>query len=302
MENGGNRRVLGLDPISAERRASLEARGIGYRVAGGIDELLASMRGDGCDLVLASGLEELDSIRRAMGPDDLLPVAIHSTDSEIRRRALEAGADAALSPETAREEWAAQIAALIRLGARGKALTESKRELERLSLTDDLTGLHNKRWLLSRLAEEISRADRYREGVALILLDLDHFKRINDAQGHLFGDEVLVAFAEILRQNFRTVDRIARYGGEEFAIILPETSLEGGRDAAERFRVAVEETSLMGMAITISAGVAAYVHAQNGSVQTLLGQADEALYLAKRSGRNRVIAAGAVPAPKAATS
>src|SRR5690606_37368489 len=136
------------------------------------------------------------------------------------------------------EEWLAQIGALLRLREKGKKLAESKRELERLSITDDLTGLHNKRWLLARLAEEMSRAERYRDGVALILMDLDHFKRINDARGHLFGDKVLVAFSELLHANFRTVDRIARYGGEEFAVILPETSLEGGKDAAERFRLA----------------------------------------------------------------
>lgn len=302
MTAGGKRWVLGFGPIPAERREGFRAHGAEYRRVATIDEILLAIEEGDCDLVLLQEVSHLPTIVQALDPEDLLPIVLESDDPFSRRRALEAGAIAAFSPRSEPEEWVAHVGALIRLRQKGRKLAESKRELERLSLTDDLTGLHNKRWLIARLAEEISRANRYRDGVALILIDLDHFKRINDAQGHLFGDEVLVAFADILRQNFRMVDRIARYGGEEFAIVLPETSLEGGRDAAERFRLAVEQARLIGMAITISAGVAAYVHAQNGSVQTLLGQADEALYLAKRSGRNRVIAAGAVPAPKAATS
>lgn len=301
MKTGGNRWVLGLEPIAAERHARLAASGVDYRLAGDVDELLVAIHEGACDLVIVQGLAVLPPILQAIAPDDLLPVAILADDPEVRRRALESGADAALSPAGQVEEWAAQIGALLRLRRRGQKLAASKRELERLSLTDDLTGLHNKRWLLSRLAEEISRAERYRDGVALVLIDFDHFKRINDAQGHLFGDEVLVAFSDLLRQNFRMVDRMARYGGEEFAIVLPETGLEGGRDAAERFRVAVEDTRLLGVAITISAGVAAYVHGGEESVQGLLHQADEALYLAKRSGRNRVVTASEVPAAKAAT-
>lgn len=291
METGGRFWILGQGPISEARRSRLETGSARYRVVPSVAALLDEIRADRCDLVLLDGLDALPAVRGAIVADDFLPVAVEAADHSIRVLALESGADAAIDPAMEAEEWVARIEAILRLRRRMRQLLESKRELEKLSITDDLTGLHNKRWLLARLAEELSRAERYEEGVALILMDMDHFKRINDARGHLFGDEVLVAFSELLRQSFRNVDRIARYGGEEFAVVLPETDLEGARDAAERFRLAVEANTFAGTALTISAGVAALEHAEAASVESLLRQADEALYLAKRGGRNRVVAA-----------
>lgn len=303
MGAGGSHRILVLGPGRAVENERLKSRGAEFWPMPDLAALLDALHAGEGDLVLLSDLDALAPVLGAVGLDNPIPVAVESEDGGLRRRALDAGAVAAFSPRLDPEEWSAQIGALLRLREKGLKLAESKRELERLSITDDLTGLHNKRWLLARLAEEISRAERYRDGVALILMDLDHFKRINDAQGHLFGDKVLVAFSELLLSSFRTVDRVARYGGEEFAVVLPETSLEGGLDAAERFRLAVEATPMVGMAITVSAGVTAYTHDDGeGEVQALLRQADEALYHAKRNGRNRVIATHLVSEAKAASS
>lgn len=301
MVAAGGHTILGLGVAPPEGIERLRARGVEYLRLPGREALLAAIRGGGADLVLVEELADLGPVLQAIQADEPLLVAIHSAEASVRRQGLDSGADAAISPLLDPEEWIAQVGALLRLREKGKRLAESKRELERLSVTDDLTGLHNKRWLLARLAEEISRVDRYRDGLALILLDLDHFKRINDARGHLFGDKVLMAFSDLLRSGFRNVDRVARYGGEEFAVILPETGLEGGRDAAERFRQQVEGTTLAGVALTVSAGVAAHSHGDEGDVQSLLRQADEALYLAKRSGRNRVIAVERLPPAKLAT-
>jgi len=291
MESGGTHWIVGTAPISEAKRSRLEARSIVYRQAPNLAALLDAIGSERCDLVLLDGLEGFDPVRAAIPADEFLPVAIEAADPSVRVRALEAGADAAFDAALDVGEWIARVEAILRVRRTMCQLLESKRELEKLSNTDDLTGLHNKRWLLARLSEEVRRAERYQLGVALILMDMDHFKRINDARGHLFGDQVLVAFSDVLRQSFRSVDRVARFGGEEFAVVLPETDLAGAVDAAERFRIKVESSTFAGMALTISAGVAALERPGEGSVETLLRQADEALYLAKRAGRNRVVAA-----------
>lgn len=298
MDSGGTHWVVGIQPICEAKRAGLGARSIVYRQAPNLAALLGEIGSERCDLVLLDGLEAFDPVRAAIPADDFLPVAIEAAEPSVRVRALEAGADAVLDSALDVGEWVAHVEAILRWRRRMRQLLESKRELEKLSNTDDLTGLHNKRWLLARLTEEVCRAKRYQLGVALILMDMDHFKRINDARGHLFGDEVLVAFSEVLRQSFRSVDRVARFGGEEFAVVLPETDLAGALDAAERFRLKVESSTFAGTALTISAGVAALEPAGEGSAEFLLRQADEALYLAKRAGRNRVVAADPRAAPR----
>lgn len=163
----------------------------------------------------------------------------------------------------------------------------------RLANTDGLTGLYNHRHLQERLSDEIQRAERYGRPLSLIMADLDHFKRFNDAFGHPRGDEVLIAVAGALRKLSRSTDVVARYGGEEFTLILPETSLDQAKAVADRARECVEALELGsergGSRITLSLGVAA--HHLGASKEELLTQADEALYRAKRAGRNRVCVA-----------
>jgi diguanylate cyclase (GGDEF)-like protein len=168
------------------------------------------------------------------------------------------------------------------------------------AVTDDLTGLSNKRRFREFVVKEAARADRFAHSLSLLMLDLDDFKRVNDAHGHLKGDEVLRRVARALDSESRWVDEPARYGGEEFAVALPETELAGAMEVAERIRARIEKEEIpLGpttgtIQITASIGVAT-IPASATDVEMLVGAADAALYEAKRAGKNRVVAAGAAP-------
>jgi diguanylate cyclase (GGDEF)-like protein len=164
-------------------------------------------------------------------------------------------------------------------------------DAQRASITDGLTGLWNFRYFQMALAKEVERATRFGRPLTLMMLDLDHFKRVNDEHGHLRGDAVLVELARRLRDQVREVDLIARYGGEEMIVILPETDLGGAQVVAERVCAAVRGTPFGDageepLAITVSAGLAAFPE-HGATVGVLVRNADEALYAAKREGRDR---------------
>jgi diguanylate cyclase (GGDEF)-like protein len=171
-------------------------------------------------------------------------------------------------------------------------------QMRQLAITDPLTALSNRRqfWWLAN--NEIERSVRYHRPLAAIMLDIDHFKKVNDTYGHAVGDAVLQHLAEVCRSNLRVVDIIGRYGGEEFAIVLPETDPDSARGVAERLRGAVEAsevTSSQGtVKITISLGIAGLDSADK-SLEIMLDRADQALYTAKREGRNRVSVYGMSP-------
>ena len=160
-------------------------------------------------------------------------------------------------------------------------------ELERLSVTDGLTGLTNHRALMQRLHEEALRSRRNKHPFCVIMADVDHFKQYNDEYGHPQGDIVLKQVAQILQQSTRTVDCVARYGGEEFAILLTETSTAGALEVAERIRARVEVTTFPGRRVTLSIGVAEFPK-NDDDPQGVVAVADAALYVAKRAGRNQV--------------
>jgi len=179
-------------------------------------------------------------------------------------------------------------------------------EAERLSLTDALTGLWNYRYLTMTLGHEIERATRFRRPLALLMIDLDRFKDINDRHGHQAGDAVLVELARRLHTTVREVDTVARYGGEEFVVILPETDADGAAHTAERLRQAVRGTPFhveqMDIPVTASIGIAVFPR-HGSSAAILLRAADEALYVAKHSGRDAwrfARAGGETPAGSAA--
>jgi diguanylate cyclase (GGDEF)-like protein len=166
--------------------------------------------------------------------------------------------------------------------------------LERAS-TDGLTGLSNHAALQQRLEEEMARARRHEAPLAVVMLDLDHFKRINDTYGHPVGDAVLRASGALLRSLARESDVVGRYGGEEFAAILIETDAEGARRFAERFRAALAALDAVEVAgrpvrATVSVGVAARSHA-DVTAADLVARADRALYEAKSAGRDRTVVA-----------
>jgi diguanylate cyclase (GGDEF)-like protein len=165
-----------------------------------------------------------------------------------------------------------------------------------LSITDGLTALYNRRYFMERLAEEFDRSKRYKRQLSIILIDIDHFKKFNDANGHPEGDYLLRSFAEIMKKIARKSDVVARYGGEEFIIILPETDKEMAAITAERLRSEVEKTDFKGGQtqflgrVTISSGVASFQE-NTASFEELIKMADDAMYRAKEDGRNRVCSA-----------
>lgn len=148
--------------------------------------------------------------------------------------------------------------------------------------TDALTGVQNRRALEQSLEAQFRLMLRYGTNFSVALFDIDHFKRINDEQGHLLGDEVLQRFAEILSQNARETDIVARYGGEEFVVLMPQTDLQSAAIFAERVRKAVEEKT----PVTVSAGIASAL--KRDSREHLLARADSAMYEAKSAGRNTI--------------
>ena len=168
-------------------------------------------------------------------------------------------------------------------------------ELTRLSTTDVLTDLPNRRSFLSSAEREFSRAQRHNLPLSLLMLDVDHFKRINDRHGHPAGDEVLATIAERIRHSLRKEDLPARLGGEEFAVLLPDTDLVRAQALAERIRQAIAApaialTGSQTLEVTVSVGVACW-RPQDESFSALYSRADRALYLAKENGRNRIASA-----------
>ena len=162
-------------------------------------------------------------------------------------------------------------------------------ELERLAVTDELTGLFNRRRLIERLGEEVTRASRYGRPLTLLMLDIDNFKALNDHCGHAEGDKALTALGKLLRSDVRLSDQAFRYGGEEFVILLPELQLPESMLVAKRLRKDIESASLTTNPkcnVTVSIGVAQ--HDREESADSLLKRADQAMYRAKFSGRNQV--------------
>ena len=170
-------------------------------------------------------------------------------------------------------------------------LAVALRHTEALSLTDELTGLPNRRAFVQRLDQELSRSQRTGQPLAMVLLDIDNFKDINDRFGHYVGDMMLRCYAQSMVRELRQHDLLARYGGEEFVLLLPETLLDDARNAmaklAHRIRNEPLETGGTGIDLpTFSAGIACLRSGE--SATTLINRADQALYLAKRLGRNRI--------------
>jgi diguanylate cyclase (GGDEF)-like protein len=176
-----------------------------------------------------------------------------------------------------------------------RRLRESRQELERLTLTDGLTGLANRRHLMATLEAELQRSQRHKHPCSALMMDVDKFKQYNDTYGHLAGDDVLVRMGVVLRETLRTVDHAARYGGEEFAVILPETDLEGALEVGERIRERLAKEAFVPdpqgppVAVTVSIGVAEFPR-DGEKAEALLNAADGALYQAKKKGRDRVVA------------
>jgi diguanylate cyclase len=209
-----------------------------------------------------------------------------------------------LDPQTALceelEKLQAEVARLsdelVRRTLERTQLQQTISELTELSMRDPLTGLYNRRGLSERLVEEVSRARRYGAPLSLVMVDIDHFKRINDTHGHAIGDVAIGHVARLLMRDRRVSDIVARYGGEELLLLLPHTPLDGALSLAERLRYLIEKTPFRTVSgedsLTVSMGVALF-KLNMRQPEELLEAADQALYRSKHAGRNRVTAGAA---------
>jgi diguanylate cyclase (GGDEF)-like protein len=287
----------------------LVREGFEVRTAADGKEAIRKVRTEPPDLVLLDmvlpdmdGLEVL-RIVKARAEDHFIPVIILSVKADLDSKVagLRIGADDFLAKPFAEAELLARCAAMLRIKKLQDELRAMQKRLEEQSITDGLTGLRNRRFFDERLMEEFGRAQRYTDPVSLIMLDLDHFKRVNDRFGHQAGDLVLREAADLLRGSLRDPDIPARYGGEEFAVILPKTHVQGALAVAERvwraignktFRHALGEgpgaSPPVELRVTASIGVAFFPSKDITSAELLVKFADEALYNAKRSGRNSI--------------
>ncbi len=291
-------------------QAVLVREGFEVRTAADGKEAIRKVRTEPPDLVLLDmvlpdmdGLEVL-RIVKARSEERFIPVIILSVKADLDSKVagLRIGADDFLAKPFAEAELLARCAAMLRIKKLQDELHATQKKLEEQSITDALTGLRNRRFFDERLHEEFGRAQRYSDPVSLIMLDLDHFKRVNDRYGHQTGDVVLRESAGLLKGSLRDPDIPARYGGEEFAVILPKTHVQGALAVAERiwraignkvFRHALGDgrggtPPPVEVRITVSIGIAFFPSKDISSAELLVKYADEALYQAKNSGRNSI--------------
>ncbi|MDP8221971.1 MAG: PleD family two-component system response regulator [Candidatus Lernaella stagnicola] len=245
--------------------------------------------------VMMPKLSGFDVCRRLKSADEttFIPIVLVTVrdDTQSKLEGFAAGADDYITKPFDIEELSARVKSLLRIKTLQDELRAANARLAEMSVTDGLTGLFNHRYFVEQLQVEVSRAIRYNRPLAVIMLDIDHFKNVNDTYGHLFGDYVLRKISDVFQRMVRAGDTVARYGGEEFAILVTET--EGAQALAERIRVAVEKADFLyegqQTPVRVSAGVCQAKAGEVDDGNELLRVADEALYDAKEHGRNRVV-------------
>lgn len=263
----------------------VERGGYDCFVARGAMEALRILEENQVDIVISDikmpGMDGMELLReiKAHFPDvDALMMTGFDT-KETFVQVIEAGATDFIAKPFHQDELLAKIKRIVRE-------RELKAELLYLSIHDSLTGLYNRRYFYQRLQEEVERAKRQGRHLALLILDVDHFKDYNDTHGHLEGDEVLRTLAQILNSCIRqNVDTVYRYGGDEFAVLLVETDLEQAKKVAERIRRAFAQKKIDHCTLSLGA---ASLSPQGGTMEDLIREADEAMYRAKKSGGNKV--------------
>ena len=289
------------DHASRERVAHLlRAQGMQVEVIDNGKAAVDRVGQGGVDLVMMDvvmpGLSGIDCCRliKTMTADTFLPVMLVSgkSDTESRVEGLRIGADDYVCKPFDERELLARVNGMLRIKRLHDHVQASRARLEQLSVVDELTGLYNYRYLHSRLVEEYKRAERYHEPLACAMIDVDHFKRVNDTYGHDVGDVVLREVGARLKTGLREIDVVARYGGEEFMLVLPGTHSSGAIVVADRLWRAVSRPPIRvgtnELRVTVSIGVAFYPSRDVNAKDELVKAADRALYQAKSEGRDRV--------------
>jgi two-component system cell cycle response regulator len=248
-----------------------------------------------CDLMMPrmDGFQFLAAVRKK---EEFLhiPVIILSErgESKTKVKGLGIGARDYITKPFDPAELIARIMVQLNIKSLQDEMRKTNELLKEISITDHLTHLYNRRYMMDELAMEFHRSSRKKGDLCLVLIDVDHFKLVNDTYGHQNGDMVLAAIAETIQVELRRYDLAARYGGEEFAMVLPDATLHQGCTVAERLRQTVLDITfpppMENLAVTVSQGIAALPSPRINSVDALIKAADDALYRAKQNGRNRI--------------
>jgi two-component system, cell cycle response regulator len=299
--NGGRILVIDNDPRSSERVRNYLA--VSHHVEMLTDPSVAPLQvaSGGYELAIVSmALGEFDPLRvcsqiRTLEQTRSLPILLVADEADRAKvvRGLDMGVSDFIMRPVERNELAARVRTQIRRFRYARELRQSVTNTMALAVTDELTGLYNRRYFDRHLSLMLDKAREQDRDMALMLIDMDFFKSVNDNHGHDIGDAVLREFAERLRRNIRGVDLGCRFGGEEFVVLMPDTDYRQAQGVAERVRMAVAERGFetresRPLMVTCSVGVALNEHSLD-TPETILKRADVALYRAKREGRNRVV-------------
>lgn len=292
--------VVEDDPsIARLLRAHLESAGYDVHLASSLVQAKTLLMGslEWSLAVLDRKLPDGDSISicpelRRLHPHSYLLMLTAESSEGAKIEGFEGGVDDYVTKPFTMPELLARIRAGLRIVELQKALVESNRQLEQLSFTDGLTSLRNRRAFEQEFGTRFEQSRRYGRPLSVAIIDVDHFKSVNDTYGHTSGDAVLRSIARTIQTSSRQTDFVARVGGEEFAVILPETSLFDALQFAEKIRAGVASEAIeadgVRHPVTVSIGLANVPHSRIPSSATLFNAADQALYRAKNRGRNRV--------------
>jgi two-component system, cell cycle response regulator len=267
------------------------------------EEALVRVRGGDYDLIVVSlSMRGFDGLRlcsqlRSLPQGRYVPILVIVSDGDRRKlnQALEMGVNDYLTRPVDKNELIARVRTQLRKKRYADQLRHNVQLSLEMAITDQLTGLHNRRYMSRHLDNLIVQSKKSGRPIAFVIMDIDFFKAVNDTYGHDIGDEVLREFAKRISANVRGIDLACRYGGEEFVVVMPDTDIAFAYTVSERLRQQIETTPFEisrtpgALSITISIGIAGWT-GENDTAEALLHRADQALYSAKRTGRNKVVA------------